>query len=77
MSLSNECCGGRGSVLFYMGPVGWVKSAMAATLSSAAAMEAVSGHQLRARLNARLLLDPAIPLARPSSACEANEAAGL
>ena len=61
MSLSNECCGGRGSVLFYMGPVGWVNSTTAAALFSAAAMEAVSGHQLRARLNARPLLDPAIP----------------
>ena len=60
-----------------MGPVGWVKSAIAATVVSVAAMGAVSGHQLRARLNARPLLDPAIPLAWLSSACEANEAAGL
>ena len=60
-----------------MGPVGWVKSAIAATLFSAAAMEAVSGHQSRARLNARPLLDPAIPLAWLSSACEANEAVGF
>ena len=60
-----------------MGPVGWVNFTIAAALFSAAAMEAVSGHQLRARLNARPLLGPTVPLAQPSFACEANEAGGL
>ena len=63
----------RFSPLLY-GPGWWVNFAIAAALFSAVAMEAVSGRKLRARLNARPLLDLTVPLARPSLACEANEA---